>query len=323
MSEFIDRRIRLVVLGILSILVGGLSGLLALLVALLPLIDRLLPQQPSMPVDLRSSLIESFFLVSAGAAFVWLGIGSLRARRWVRPLMLILAWTWLLSGVMGLGLVLVTLDPLFDETALGVEPLPAEALLLVKLATVGLVAVAGLILPAVFVWGYQSRDVQRTSEALHPEPAWTDRCPISVLGLSIGLAAAAYLALPSAALAPVPWFGRLLSGWPAALLTLLVGVACAYLAWSTYRLEPAGWWGSTVLCLLIGVSTAATFFRVELVEFYRALGYPESQLELMRPYLTVSRWWPAGLALLFTVACVGYMIYVRRYFNESEGARAR
>ena len=38
------------------------------------------------------------------AALIWTGIASCRCRRWVRPIILSLAWPWLVIGVLALAM---------------------------------------------------------------------------------------------------------------------------------------------------------------------------------------------------------------------------
>src|SRR5687768_13905596 len=45
------------------------------------------------------------------AAFIAVGVGACKARRWVRPVALALAWTWLAVGVLSC---IITMPSLFD-----------------------------------------------------------------------------------------------------------------------------------------------------------------------------------------------------------------
>ena len=312
-----ERRKRLAALGVLAMVTGIAFAGLAVLVLLIPVAERVLPEVESIEMDPRSILVQAFLLLSFAAAFVWLGLGSLKRRRWVRPLMLILAWTWLLGGVTGMLYLTLTIETWITLAASTAQPPTDELRRFVKTFVLGAAAVLCLTLPAVFILGYQSRRIQRALALADPTPSWTDRCPLPVLGLSVGLAASAFLALPSAAYAVLPVFDRLVTGWPAVLLTLLGAAACAYLARSTFRLEMPGWWGSLALFLLTGVSASVTFLRVDMIEIYRALGYPETHLELLREAGTPHPVWMAGLVMFLTIACLAYMIHVRSYFART------
>jgi hypothetical protein len=307
------RRTRLVALGLLSIAVG--LGCLALVAALLllPVIKPVLPDPEAIEVDARSTAVNAYVLLSIAVATMALGVGSIRCRRWVRPLMLTLAWTWLIAG-----LVVFPYSLLMSRYAvLSALPdlLPSSPLVLTVRTLVGVVmGVVWLLLPAVFVLGYGGKRVEQICIEAHPEPAWTDRAPTPVLGLAVGLGAAAYITLPTAVFAVLPLGPWLVTGWIAVVLTVLGALLCAWLARATYRLEPAGWWGTLLTILVLGVSASFSVVSFELVDLYAAMGYPEAQLELFRQIGGLPSWLVVLLVLGFTGACVAYMVSIRPHF---------
>jgi hypothetical protein len=256
--------------------------------------------------DLRSATMGFAVDGLVGAAFVWAGVGSLRRRRWARSIMLILAWTWLLGGAFALVLVPGLIDGVLPPSSAGIATV-------VRLVAVGIVGFGGVLLPAVFVWAYRDPDVQRTCERDDPTPAWTERCPTPVLGLSVALAALAALALPMLARPVVPLFGLILVGWAGALVLVAGALASAWLARECYRLTASGWWGSTILLAAVGASTAMTLLRVDPLELYRRMGYTAQQAELLGgaasgPLL-------AWITALLTLLSVGYMVVIYRHFR--------
>jgi hypothetical protein len=87
-----------------------------------------------------------------------------------------------------------------------------------------------------------------------------------------------------------------------------------WLARATFRLDAAGWWGSLLLLCGVGVSAAITFWRVDASTIYRALGYSESQIDLLG---TAAAGAPAAAASLALVAVtLGYMLAIRRHFRR-------
>src|SRR6185503_5809038 len=44
-------------------------------------------------------LMGMILYAGVAALMITLGIGSIRRRRWVRPVLLVLAWIWLISGI--------------------------------------------------------------------------------------------------------------------------------------------------------------------------------------------------------------------------------
>ena len=47
--------------------------------------------------------------------FIWVGIGSIKARRWARALILISSWLWLICGVSGFVIILLLLPNMYDQ----------------------------------------------------------------------------------------------------------------------------------------------------------------------------------------------------------------
>jgi len=316
---FKDRSARLTFFGLLSIAVGGACLLLSLMHLLLPLATGRLSGAGSFSVDPRSQIMGVILYFMLGAAFVAVGAGSIRKRRWVRSLMLILAWTWLFGGLLVIPFLPGVLDGVLRAGGSGGSgALTPGVVILVKAVIFGIVVFGGVLLPALFVWVYQDRSLQQTCEAFNPAPTWTERCPLAVLGLSLGFAAFAALSLAIAVRPVVPWFGRLVTGWPGSVVLLASAVSCAYLAWSTFKLRSDGWWGSTVLLVAIGISTLWTLRRVELIEIYRAMGYPEEQLELLEFSGAMNGPLTFWLTAIMTVLTVLYMVGIRKHFRGSQ-----
>ncbi len=114
--------------------------------------------------------------------------------------------------------------------------------------------------------------------------------------------------------AVVPVFGYLVTGGAAVLLSVLGAAVCAWLAYSTYKLQPVGWWGTTLAMLLLGASTAAPFLFVEPATFLREMGYPE---ELAAMYRTLSGPAVVWSTAVFTLLSVAYMVAIRKHFDPS------
>jgi CHASE2 domain-containing sensor protein len=62
--------------------------------------------------------------VALAAAFVWLGIGSIRCRRWARALILILAWAWLCVGVITVPLMAFLMPRILSAPPASGQALP-------------------------------------------------------------------------------------------------------------------------------------------------------------------------------------------------------
>ena len=104
-GEYRDRATGLIVFGVFEILLGALCLLLALL---MPLSLMMANRNAGAPRPLVGLIFGTGFYVLAGTALVWLGIGSLLARRWARALWVCLSGVGLGVGLMfGAWLILV------------------------------------------------------------------------------------------------------------------------------------------------------------------------------------------------------------------------
>lgn len=310
-----DRRAGLIVFGVLSILVGCVC---ALIVPLMFLGQALSARATGQPANYRMivPLVTVYGALAVG--FVWLGAGSILARRWARALLLVVAWMWLLLGVFTTGLMAFMLPHVLDASQMNGEQLAGGARLAVTIVSLALAAFVTMILPAAFILFYRSRHVRATCERLDPVPRWTDVCPLSVLALSLGLAFAP-LSLVGMLIAydsVFPFFGWLVTGAPATALLVLSAAACTYGAWATYRLKPAGWWVVTVMFGVLAVSSLLTFSRVDLLEVYRAMGYSREQISSLDDLPFVRGRALVGTSALLFIPLMWYLLSMKRHFRE-------
>ena len=313
-TEFKDRRTGLIVFGILEILLGGLCALLVPLMALGQVLSaRTLGGAPNLRMAIPGMLTYAMLAV----AFVWLGIGSIRCRRWARALMLIWSWSWLVTGVIAISLLLFIAPSMMQGLPQGAKT--------VALLVAGVIwTTIFIIIPAVLVVFYQSRHVKATCEARDPVARWTDACPLPVLAVSVFLGAGAVmmLAMPLGYGGVLPCFGILLSGLPGTAACVLLAVLWAYLAWAWYRLQPVAWWLTLALFLVFSVSNFITFWQVDLMDMYRLMGYPPEQIAMIEKFSFLTGktmvWWSAG----FMLPLIGYLLWVQRFFRSPESASA-
>lgn len=321
---YVDRTVRLQVFGALTVMMGALMGCMAVLTPISVLIQKLLPHATpgQSSANWRSAVVAIGFYAGGSVLMIATGIGSIRLRRWVRPIMLVIAWTWLLSGVLTLAMMAASFSQFSDLMAASSQmhaqgqPLPPGLVETMAAAALVSMLLFGVVIPGVLVWAYQSRDVQKTCEARHPEPCWTDKCPLPVLGVSIGLGVGAAFLAVMLVYSVTPAFGVLLTGWPAAAALVVQIAVLVYLTRETYRCTPMGWWGTVALLVLAAASFIITFERVDLLELYRAIGTSEQDLALIREHAVLtSRSFNVWIGVV-TVICLGYMLYIRKFFPK-------
>jgi hypothetical protein len=311
-----DRSAGLIVFGVLTILLGCLAGLLVLLM----LVGMAaMAKTTGSPATGSTILPGMFTYVILAVALVWLGIGSILARRWARALLVIFSWSWLVMGVFVL-IFMAYLVPkmLSNMPANGTTGQPAMPGAAEVGVMIGMFLVFGfmfVLLPAVWTFFYNSRHVKATCETRDPVTRWTDACPLPVLGLCLWLA----FSVPMMLLMPVvchgvmPFFGIFLTGLPGTLLCLAVAALWSYAAWLLYRLEQRGWWLILIALCVFMVSALVTFARHDVIEMYRLMNYPEAQIEQMQNTGLLSgncmSWLMSFSMLLF----LGYLLLIRKF----------
>jgi hypothetical protein len=310
-----DRKGGLVAFGIIDIVLG----LLCLLMAPLAVFGQVMAAKMSnSPPNFSIILPTLIFYPLLSVAFIWLGIGSMRCQRWARALMLILSSTWLLMGITTLVMFLVMSPAILRAAAAGNQGLPPEARVMIMAAGVLAIGVFFIVVPGAMVLFYRSPHVKATCEALYREPAWTDRCPLPVLAISVWLFVGALMmpVMPIAYNSVVPLFGFLVSGVPGTVIFLLLSALFLYAAWAIYRLNVIGWWIAVISMTLLTLSSILTFARINIMDMYRAMNYPEAQLkQIEQMQFSKGQFMLTSTAVL--VLILGYLLFIKRYFRRS------
>ena len=139
--------------------------------------------------------------------------------------------------------------------------------------------------------------------------------PVLALSIMLALSTLSTLSLVAYKFA-MPLFGVFLSGWTGAAVIVLIDLVLAWLAWGTYRLQMAAWWGALLLGIAGTVNTWITFARGDLMKMYEKIGMPAEQLEMIRKMgmvETLSQWGP-WIAAVCAIGWLAYLLAIRRYF---------
>ena len=309
-----DRRTGLVAFGIVQIVLGGFT---ALMIPLFLFSQHVMEQQQPGSVYGPSLALMMGMYGTLALVLVCLGIGSIKARRWARALTLVGGWSWLIMGLFSLVIQAIMLPRILAGSTPPGAAVPHTALVVAMVGMFLVMGIVFIVLPAAFVWFYGSRHVKATCEARNPRTSWTDGCPLPVLAMCLWLAvgAVSMFVMPLAGMGVLPLFGKLVSGPVAAAVFVVLGVAWAWAAWATYRRRMEAWWFVVGMMTVFGVSCGITFLRVDPLEIYRVMHYPEQQIELIRHLgiMTgpVMAWCSAGGAVIW----LGFLLWVRRYFK--------
>ncbi len=312
--EHKDRTLGLIIFGVVSILIGVFC---ALFIPLMFLSVALSETVAGGGVDSRSAWSASALYGVMAVAFVWLGIGSIRARRWATELLLSLSWIWLLTGICSVIIGALVIPAVIRQ--FGIESaLPPETALLVIVVTFGVISLVYIVLPGLFVLFYRSPHVAATCRARCPEPQWIDGCPRRLLTLMVVwvlLAVSAFL-MPAYNFL-FPFFGIVLTGAAGAVLWGLVLALSLVLAVGTCRRATWAWWGGLVFTLASTLSSILVVLRFDLTEIMALMNLPEDQIAMMNTFSMLDGWVMALGTFFVWGTFLFYLMTLRRFFKPA------
>jgi len=317
-SEFKDKKTGLIAFGVIQIIFGGFCALAIPFMIFGMLVSTISRKSPAPPMSGHLMIPGILFYVILAIWFIWMGIGSIKARRWARALILVSSSVWLICGIGGLIVMLLFLPGMYDQMDKNPQ-MPRAAVLIMKFIMIGFMTVFYVVIPAVFVLFYKSKNVKATCEFRDPQVRWTDKCPLPVLAVSFifGIWAASAL-FTGFYRWTIPFFGFILSGIPGAAVALVIMLLSAYAAWGTYRLDINGWWCSVLLIIALALSTVITFSRVNLwdvySDFYEKMNFSQQQIDMMKQYCVPLTSTMTVLGGLWSLGLLAYLLYIRRYF---------
>jgi len=310
-----DRSGGLVAFGVMTLLLGVLAGLF---VPLMFIGQAMAAKVNHTPTDFSLILPAIGIYGIMAVVLVWLGIGSIKARRWARALMLIFSWSWLVTGVIAVTVMAFVMPKILAglpaNAAPGQPAMPPEAMAAVLIGSFVVYGVMFVVLPAIWTIFYQSRHVKMTCERRDPIPRWTDACPLPVLGLCLWLwiSVPMLLILPISGHGVMPFFGVFLTGLPGTVFCLVMAALWTYAGWLLYRLDSRGWWLIFIAMCVFMVSGGLTFARHDMLEMYQLMNYPKAQLDQIQQSGLLEGNRMSWLMSLSAVPFLGYLLFIRK-----------
>lgn len=220
-------------------------------------IGMLSPEQRA--EDFREKLQILLFSAITVTWMVSMGCGSIGARRWVRPLVLVVAWPWLIWG-------------LSEATEILLSPTSASFSDWVTWRM--LVTFVGA--PGVLILFYGRIRLKDLCAQESPAPSWTDRCSLPALVLAF---------LPFVWLTwsvmfdrfglSIPFYWAVPEGAARLAVVIVFLAAITGLFWGSYRERGAAWWGMVAYIFALATS--------ESIDAYIGLYGPESVLDPLGP----------------------------------------
>jgi hypothetical protein len=312
-----DRSVGLVIFGILTILLGCAAAGLCLLMLVGTMINTGDAATQTSPATLIP--VVAVYAILA-VALVWLGIGSILARRWARALLLIFSWTWLIAGVFGMLAMAALLPKLMHNFPVppGRPALPPGALEGVMIFAFILDGFFLVVLPAIWTYFYSSRHVKGTVEWRNPNPGWTDACPLPVLAGCLWAISSSVM-LPMMAFTSygvAPFFGMFLTGLPGTIFFLFIAGMQLIAAGMMYRMDVRGWWLFVAVFLTFMISSIVTYSRHDFIEVYQLMKFPDAQIDQVKKsgiFEGHSMAWISGFCML---PYLGFLLFIKRYFRR-------
>ncbi len=316
-GEYRSRMTGLVVFGVLEIVMGALC----LLAAAFMLLGGLVASRTGgAGLQMRALIPALGLYVVTGGGAIWLGVGSILARRWARALWVCLSGAGLVMGVVALPFgFLVAANLPRQMAATGQRELPPAAAVIIQVMTVGIMLIFYVAIPGVLFLFYRSPHVRRTCEVQDPVERWTDRCPLPVLALSLmaAIGAVGMLALLGFG-GFFPLFGTYATGIAGGALILLAGGLMLACARGLYRLRIGAWWGLLVLMVILSASSSITYWRADFGELYARMGFDSRTVAAASQFgnMDLIRW----MGPVWAVPWLVWLLYVRRYFRKGPAA---
>lgn len=315
-----NRRAGLVVFGILQIALGLLAALMSLFMVV-GVLAGTAAARGTAPARVMAPIALLYFAVAV--MFVVLGIGSIRARRWARAIILALSWMWLIVGVLT-SIGFVAMSPRMLD-ALPPEQASAKPIVIGCMSV--LLGLFCVVLPLVFVLFYRGPNVRATVEAVDAVSRWTDAVPLPLLIFGLWMLSSAfsmmflgsvYTAFPAG-----PW---MLRGVSALALVLTIAGVMLFIGLGSLKRMRAAWW-TALAVLIVGVTYGAAFMRkIDVAAWYEAMSMPVDprQLEMVQSMYS-SPFFYLWMAVMWALY-LGFLLYLRRYFfgepADSSASRA-
>lgn len=255
------------------------------------------------------------FLFYMTGWFCVMGLGSIKARRWVRTLMLAGSWMAVFFGTLALALELHLLPWVYTMVADSGILSPQSALVALYVGLFVLIALQ-LALPLSTILFYSLRGVQATCERRSPDPCWTDRCPLPLMAMGFvsGLGVSTVL-LGATTNYVVFVFGRIWTGFPGFMVVAAIAASCGYVGWGAFTRRKQAWWAAYAIILLTSASMMLTFAELDMDLLFERMGYSLEQITRLQQFQVAS---PAVLTFatcIWGVMACTYLVWVRDCFQ--------
>jgi hypothetical protein len=337
----------LMVFGIIMIIMGSLAGCFAILTPLSLVMMSLVPapQRANVPQSLeyRSIIASGMMYLLFSVALTWTGIGSVRARRWVPPVVKSVCTIVLVAGIIftiatawrlpRIGTVMQMSmsaarapSSAPSSAAAGTPSLPPPPAVTAVSSTVTAIAITAgvlvavlfyIVIPGVFLWYYRKESVRNAVEFFDSHPRWTDGVPMPVMILGMcTLISGVWLLFP-AITGLFPAFGTYIRGTPALVIWIVLGVIQLLAALGMFKMKMGAWFLAIGTLTVLTASALMTALRVDPDTYYQMMQISDEQREILRAAGTLTPTSVAVMGILTYTLFLGFALYALKSLRRA------
>ncbi len=309
-----DRSVGLVVFGAVDVLLGIFCFSLAMLLLIVVSTAGLHGMRPVY------YWMAMTFLFGSTGWYIVMGLGSIKAQRWARALLVVGAWVSVFFGTLALALVLYTLPEVYGIMADSDRVAPGLVLGILYFSVFVLFFLQ-VVFPLIVIAFYNLASVRATCERRSPEPCWTDCHPLPLLAMGfISTLGCLSILVGHFTNYTVFLFGHVVGGWPGMLVAAGMSIACGYVGWGAFTRKIHAWWGAYALVLLTASSVLFTFAEIDLPVLYAHLGYSAERIEQQQEFLSPSPATLTFISCIWGIMASIYLLWVRDCFRPEKDA---
>lgn len=254
------------------------------------------------------------FLLYMTGWFSVMGMGSIKALRWARALMLVGSWVTVFFGTLVLALVLYLLPWVYNLLADSGAVSPQMALIALYIILPVLI-VLQLVFPLASVVFYSLKGVQATCEKRNPDPCWTDRCPLPLVAMGfISALGVSSVILGATTNYIVFVYGRIWAGFSGFAVVTALACACGYVGWGAFTRKTQAWWAAYGIILVTSSSMMLTFAELDMNELYALMGYSIEQIAELEKLQFISPMALTFVTCVWGIMACTYLVWVRDCF---------
>jgi hypothetical protein len=312
-----DQKPLLMVIGLLLIAMGAVLGCVAAFQPFIAKRDNMLDLQSAEGVARLIADVLRFGITST--CLIWGGIGFFLARRWIRPIGIIVCCIVVyitLAGAVISGILWILFVSHFRHTTSTTTASQLDSIVRSALVSYALGVVFFIVIPAALLWFLRRPSVRDTLAHYDPHIRWTDARPFPILAIAIATMLVAFASMSNTA--GYEFFGIAFNGNLALLATAAQSLALALLAFCAWRQSKAAWIALVGFDVGFILSLLTSIFMHPHIEFSlegstNSGGFGQDILTMAYSNKPIA----SALALAYFVPPLLYLIRHRRLFDFS------